>query len=256
MPYHPRVCPSNSVSAAGVSTKGTFFGAGYMSSSTNSPWFLTREMYSTWLEALKTLASIGSPGADGGAFEFWISGGGGEGCFSKRPPASPSSRTTANLLAQWKVSLVMVTEEKKTALHERSRRVTWDWCDTQRLSNRCVGSAVGKCALTTADGRILLRSTEHCYTWPGRIVVELGEVWEEWLGGEVSVIMRIFYTGTSGIILRSSLVISLRGTWAFKNSCQNQQSRRFQFNIQTPSSRAITAQPNARTLELMGSTNM
>ena len=33
--------------------------------------------------------------------------------------------------------------------------------------------------------------------------------------GGVSVITRSFYTGTSGIILRSSLVISRQGTWDF-----------------------------------------
>ena len=63
--------------------------------------------------------------------------------------------------------------------------------------------------------------------------------------------MRSFYTGTSGIILRSSTVISRRGTWDFKNSCQNQQSQIFQFNRQTPSSREIT-----RTLDVMRSTHM
>ena len=35
-------------------------------------------------------ASIGSPGADGGAFKLWISGGGGAGYFSKRPSYGPS----------------------------------------------------------------------------------------------------------------------------------------------------------------------
>ena len=83
-------------------------------------------MSSARLEALKTPASIGSPGADGGAVEFWISGGRGAGSLSKRPLAVPSSRTTANLLEQWNVSLGMVTEEKKMALYERPQRVNWD----------------------------------------------------------------------------------------------------------------------------------
>ena len=83
-------------------------------------------MSSDQLEAFKIPASIGSPGADGGAVEFWISGGGGSGSLSKRPSDGPSSRTSANLLAQWKVSLGTVTEEKKMASYERLRRVTWD----------------------------------------------------------------------------------------------------------------------------------
>ena len=70
-------------------------------------------------------ASIGSPGADGGAVNLWISGGGGSGSFSKRPAAGPSSRTTAYLLAQWKVSLRTVAEEKKIDSYERPQRVTW-----------------------------------------------------------------------------------------------------------------------------------
>ena len=47
-----------------------------------------------------------------------------------------------------------------------------------------------------------------------------GGVWEGILGGEVSVVVKIFYTGTCGIILRSSLVIYWQGTWDFKNSFQ------------------------------------
>ena len=91
---------------------------------------------------------------------------------------------------------------------------------------------------------------------PESVVVASGEVWEEFLWGEVSVITRRFYTLTSGIILHISLMISRRGTWDFKNSCQNQQIRRFQFNIQTPSIRSLTVQPTAWTLDLMGITHM
>ena len=83
-------------------------------------------MSSARLEALKTPASIGSPGAEGGAVEFCISGGGGAGSFSTRTSSGPYPQTIANLLAQWNVYPGMVTEEKKTALYERPRRVTWD----------------------------------------------------------------------------------------------------------------------------------
>ena len=56
-------------------------------------------------------------------------------------------------------------EDKKKALYESPRRVTWDLCDTRRSSNRYVGTALGKCALTTVDGRSFLRSIEHCAPW-------------------------------------------------------------------------------------------
>ena len=78
------------------------------------------------LGALITPASVGSPGEDGGAVELWISGGGGEGSLSNIPSDGLASRTTADLSVQWKVSPGMVAEEKKTALYERPRRVTWD----------------------------------------------------------------------------------------------------------------------------------
>ena len=125
-------------------------------------------MSSARLEALKTPAPIGSPGADGGAVEFWISDGGGSGYLSKRPSAGPSSRMTVDILAQWKVSLGMVTEDKKTASYERPRHVTWDWYVTRISSNCCVSSAFGKWALTTADEHWFLRSKEHFYPWPIR----------------------------------------------------------------------------------------
>ena len=41
-----------------------------------------------------------------------------------------------------------------------------------------------------------------------------------------------------------------------KKIFQNKQSQIFQFKRQTPSSRALTAQPTARKLDLMGSTHM
>ena len=53
------------------------------------------------LEALKMPASIGYPGADGGAFQFYISGGWGFSSLSKRPSAVLSSWTTPNILVQW-----------------------------------------------------------------------------------------------------------------------------------------------------------
>ena len=71
-------------------------------------------------------SSIGYPAADGGAVEFYISGGGGSISLSKRPSAGPSSYTTSTILAQWKVSKGTVAEEKKTASYERTQRVTWD----------------------------------------------------------------------------------------------------------------------------------
>ena len=83
-------------------------------------------MSSAQLEALKKPSSIGSSGADGGAVEFWIYGGGGAGSLSNSTSDGPSSRTTAKLLAQWKVSPGIVAEEKKIALYERPWRVTWD----------------------------------------------------------------------------------------------------------------------------------
>ena len=172
----PHVCPSNSVSAAGVSSKGTFYGSASVSSSTSSPWLLTRQMSFDQLDALKTLTSICSPGADGGAVKFWIYSGGGASSLSKRPSAGPSSWTTANLLSQWKVSLGMITEENKTDFYERPQCVTWDFCLTQRLSHCCFGSAFGKWALTTVDRRILLMSTEHCDPWPRRIRRRIGGV--------------------------------------------------------------------------------
>ena len=132
-------------------------------------------MYSARLEVLKTLSSIGSPGVDGGAVEFWISGWGGSGSFSKRPSTVPSYRMNTNLLAQWKIYLGTVAEDKKTALHKRMRRVTWDWCVTWRCSNSCVDREFGKYALTTADGRKFLRSTEHCPPWPRRSSCYIGE---------------------------------------------------------------------------------
>ena len=67
----------------------------------------------TQLEALKIPASIGSPRADGGVVELCISGGGGAASLSKSYSDVPSSRTTENLLKQWKVSLGTVAEEKK-----------------------------------------------------------------------------------------------------------------------------------------------
>ena len=78
------------------------------------------------LEALQTPASIGYPGADGGAVELLISGGGGAGYFLNSPSYGPSSQITTNLLAKWKVSPEMVAEEKETSLYERPWRVTWD----------------------------------------------------------------------------------------------------------------------------------
>ena len=62
-----------------------------------------KKMFSAQLEALKMPASICSPGGDGGAVKFWISGGGGTGSLSKSPSSGTSYRTTVNLLAQWKV---------------------------------------------------------------------------------------------------------------------------------------------------------
>ena len=165
MPYHPHVCTSNILSAAVILTKGTFFGDGYMSSSTFSPWFPTRAMSSDRFEELKTPASIYLPWADGGAVEFWISGGGGSVYLPKRPSSVPFYQTIANLLAKCKVYLGTVVEEKKKDFYERPQSVTWDWCVTRRLSNCCVGRAFGKCTLTTADGYIFLRSTENCATW-------------------------------------------------------------------------------------------
>ena len=82
-------------------------------------------MSSALLEALKIPASVGSPGADGVAVELWISGGGVEGSFTKRPSSGFYSWTTAELLEQCKVSPGTVTEEKKMALCERPRHVTW-----------------------------------------------------------------------------------------------------------------------------------
>ena len=151
--------------------------------STTSPWFLTRALSSAWLEALKMSASIGTPGADGGAVEFWISGGGGVGSLSKRPPSGPSSQTTVNLLAQWKVSLGMVAVEKKMALYETPRRVTWAWCVTRRFSNHCNGSAFGKYTLTNADGHSFLRSTEHCAPWTRRSRRHIKEYVRNMFGG-------------------------------------------------------------------------
>ena len=60
---------------------------------------MTRAMYSDQLEALKMPALMVSPGADGGAVELWISGGGGASYFSKRPLDGPSSHMTVNILA-------------------------------------------------------------------------------------------------------------------------------------------------------------
>ena len=45
-----------------------------MQSSTSSHWFLTKEISSSGLDSLKIPVPIGSPGADDGAVEFWISG--------------------------------------------------------------------------------------------------------------------------------------------------------------------------------------
>ena len=75
-------------------------------------------------------------------------------------------------------------------------------------------------------------------------------------GGGMSVIMRSFYTGTSGIILPSSSVIYWRGTWDFKNSYQNEKIQIFQFNRQTPSNRELNAQSTERKIDLMGSTQL
>ena len=125
MPSHPHVCPSNSASSAGVSTEGKILGGWFHVIINLQPLFLIRAMSSDQLEALKTPDSIGSPGSDGGAVEFWISGGGGAGFLSKRPSSGPYSQKTANLLEQWKVSPGMVSEDKKMALHERPRCVTW-----------------------------------------------------------------------------------------------------------------------------------
>ena len=52
---------------------------------------------------VKMPASTGSPGADGGLVELWISCGVGEGSLSKRPSDGPSSCTYTNLLAQSKL---------------------------------------------------------------------------------------------------------------------------------------------------------
>ena len=57
-----------------------------------------------------TPASIGSPGADGGAVKFWISDGGGAGYLSKRPSDGPSSQTTAKMLEKRKFSPGTVLE--------------------------------------------------------------------------------------------------------------------------------------------------
>ena len=46
------------------------------------------------------------------------------GLFLKEPSSSPSSRTTVNLLVQWKFSTVMVADEKKTVSYESLWRVT------------------------------------------------------------------------------------------------------------------------------------
>ena len=83
---------------------------------------------------------------------------------------------------------------------------------------------------------------------PDAAVVASGEVREEFPGGRGSVTTRSFYIGTSGIILRISSVIYWRGTWDFKNSQQKQQRQNFQFNRQTTSSTALTAQPTSRTV--------
>ena len=123
-------------------------------------------MSSARLEALKTTASIGYPGEDGGAAELYIYGGGGAVSLPKRPLDSTSSQKTANLLAEWKVFPGTVTEEKKIDSYERPRSVNWAWCVTRRLSNCCIGSAFGKCELKNADGRSLLSITEHCSPWP------------------------------------------------------------------------------------------
>ena len=88
------------------------------------------------------------------------------GLFVKEAFSGLSSQTTAKILTEWKVYLRTVMEEKKTASYERPRRVTWAWCVTRRSSNCCVGSAFGKCALTTADGRIFFMSTEKRAPWP------------------------------------------------------------------------------------------
>ena len=48
------------------------------------------------------------------------------------------------LLEQWKISPGTVEEEKKTALYERPRHVTWYWCVTWRLYNSCVRRDFGK----------------------------------------------------------------------------------------------------------------
>ena len=88
--------------------------------------------------------------------------------FVKEAFSWPLLPDDCNILAQWKVSQGIVMEEKKMDSCEIMQRVTWYWCVTRRFSNRCVGSAFGKCTLTTADGCSLLRSTEHFYPWPKR----------------------------------------------------------------------------------------
>ena len=162
-----------------------------MSSSKSSLWLLTRAISSTRLEALKTPASIVSPGADGRAVKFWISGGGGAGYFSNWPSDVPYTQTTANALSQWKVSPGMVAESKKTALHERQQRVTWDWCDTW-IKFHCYGVIVfGKCALNTAFGRRFLSITEHCAPWPKRSHRNIPGGMRRMIGGKVSVIQEV-----------------------------------------------------------------
>ena len=70
IPIHPNLNPSISMSAAVVSTKLLFSGDDSMSSSKSSPWFLTGEIYFSWLEALKTPSLIGSPGEMVGRSNF------------------------------------------------------------------------------------------------------------------------------------------------------------------------------------------
>ena len=82
-------------------------------------------MHYDQLETFKTTASIVSPGADGGAAEFWISSEG-ESIYSPgRLLAGLYSQKTAILLEEWEVFHATVSEEKKTDSYERPWRITW-----------------------------------------------------------------------------------------------------------------------------------
>ena len=65
-------------------------------------------------------ASIDSPGADVGAFQFCMYDGGEAGSFSNSTSDGPSSPKTVKLLAQWRVSLGTFAEEKKKASFEKT----------------------------------------------------------------------------------------------------------------------------------------